>query len=64
MEYFNKIAPRYDEWYNTKVGRYVDKTEKRLVFSMIKTKSGKALDLFFFKPRPFRAGYGQLKTSL
>jgi len=45
VEYFDKIAPRYDEWYKTKVGRYVDKTEKRLVFSMIKTKSGKALDL-------------------
>lgn len=44
-EYFNKIAPYYDEWYKTRVGCYVDKTEKRLVFSMIKTKKGKALDL-------------------
>ena len=44
-EYFDKIAHRYDEWYKTKVGGYVDKTEKKLVFSMIKTKHGNALDL-------------------
>lgn len=44
-EYFNKIANRYDDWYRTKTGRYVDRTEKWLVFSMLHTKSGKALDL-------------------
>lgn len=44
-EYFDKIAHRYDEWYKTKVGGYVDRTEKKLVFSMIKTKHGDALDL-------------------
>jgi len=44
-EYFDKIAHRYDEWYKTKVGAYVDRTEKKLVFSMIKTKHGDALDL-------------------
>ncbi|WP_256381559.1 class I SAM-dependent methyltransferase [Thermococcus sp. EP1] len=44
-EYFDKIAHRYDDWYKTKVGQYVDRTEKKLVFSMIKSKNGKALDL-------------------
>jgi ubiquinone/menaquinone biosynthesis C-methylase UbiE len=44
-EYFNKIAGRYDSWYLTKTGQYVDRTEKRLVFSMLRTKSGTALDL-------------------
>ncbi len=45
MEYFDRIASRYDDWYRTKTGRYVDRTEKWLVFSMLRTKSGKALDL-------------------
>ncbi len=44
-EYFDRIAGRYDSWYLTKTGRYVDRTEKRLVFSMLRTKSGRALDL-------------------
>ncbi|NJE25547.1 class I SAM-dependent methyltransferase [Thermococcus sp. MV5] len=44
-EYFDKIAHRYDDWYKTKVGQYVNRTEKKLVFSMIKSKNGKALDL-------------------
>ncbi len=44
-EYFDKIASRYDDWYKTKTGQYVDRVEKWLVFSMLKTKSGKALDL-------------------
>jgi len=45
MEYFNRIAERYDSWYQTKVGRYVDRTEKRLVFSLLTKRSGRALDL-------------------
>ncbi|WP_457741454.1 class I SAM-dependent methyltransferase [Thermococcus sp.] len=45
MEYFDRIAGRYDSWYQTKVGRYVDRTEKRLVFSLLSKHSGKALDL-------------------
>ncbi|NJE02912.1 class I SAM-dependent methyltransferase [Thermococcus sp. MV11] len=45
MEYFDKIAARYDEWYRTKTGRYVDRTEKWLIFSMMETRGGKALDL-------------------
>ncbi|AFL96098.1 hypothetical protein CL1_1903 [Thermococcus cleftensis] len=45
MEYFDKIAGRYDEWYRTKTGRYVDRTEKWLIFSMMETRGGKALDL-------------------
>jgi len=44
-EYFNRIAHQYDGWYRTKTGKYVDRTEKWLVFSMMRTKSGKALDL-------------------
>ncbi|AJC72515.1 ubiquinone biosynthesis protein UbiE [Thermococcus guaymasensis DSM 11113] len=44
-EYFDKIASRYDDWYKTKTGQYVDRVEKWLVFSMLKTKSGRALDL-------------------
>ena len=44
-EYFNKIAHRYDDWYRTKTGRYVDRTEKWLVFSMLRSRGGKALDL-------------------
>jgi len=44
-EYFDRIADRYDEWYRTRTGRYVDRIEKWLVFSMLRTKSGKALDL-------------------
>lgn len=44
-ECFNRIAHRYDEWYQTKTGRYMDRTEKWLVFSMMKRRSGKALDL-------------------
>ena len=45
MEYFDRIAERYDSWYRTKTGSYVDRTEKRLVFSLLTKKSGKALDL-------------------
>ncbi|WP_456420530.1 class I SAM-dependent methyltransferase [Thermococcus sp.] len=45
MEYFDRIAGRYDEWYKTKTGQYVDRVEKWLIFSMMRTKSGKALDL-------------------
>ena len=44
-EYFDRIAQRYDSWYQTKTGRYVDRTEKWLIFSMLRKKSGKALDL-------------------
>jgi len=44
-EYFDKIAHRYDAWYQTKVGQYVDRTEKKLVFSLLKSKKGLALDL-------------------
>ncbi|WP_297515254.1 methyltransferase domain-containing protein [Thermococcus sp.] len=45
MEYFDRIASRYDDWYRTKTGQYVDRIEKWLVFSMLRTKSGRALDL-------------------
>lgn len=45
MEYFDRIAGRYDSWYRTKTGSYVDRTEKRLIFSMMRSKKGKALDL-------------------
>lgn len=45
VEYFDRIAKRYDDWYRTKTGRYVDRTEKWLVFSMLRSKAGKALDL-------------------
>ncbi|NJE61377.1 methyltransferase domain-containing protein [Thermococcus sp. 21S7] len=44
-EYFDRIACRYDEWYRTKTGSYVDRIEKWLVFSMLRSKSGRALDL-------------------
>ncbi len=45
-EYFDRIAGRYDEWYRTETGRYVDRTEKWLVFSMLKSRGGgRALDL-------------------
>ena len=44
-EYFVRIAGRYDEWYRTKTGSYVDRTEKWLVFSMLRSRSGRALDL-------------------
>ncbi|ASJ11232.1 ubiquinone biosynthesis protein UbiE [Thermococcus sp. P6] len=44
-EYFNRIARRYDDWYGTKTGSYVDRTEKWLVFSMLRSRSGRALDL-------------------
>ncbi|NJE84279.1 class I SAM-dependent methyltransferase [Thermococcus sp. CX2] len=45
VEYFDRIAKRYDDWYRTKTGRYVDRTEKWLVFSMLRSRAGKALDL-------------------
>ena len=45
MEYFDRIASRYDEWYKTRTGQYVDRVEKWLIFSMMRTKSGRALDL-------------------
>ena len=45
MEYFDKIAKYYDKWFQTKVGKYVDTTEKELIFSLLKTKRGMALDL-------------------
>ncbi|PMP66416.1 MAG: ubiquinone biosynthesis protein UbiE [Thermodesulfobacterium geofontis] len=45
MEYFDKIAKVYDNWYKTKTGIYVDKTEKTLIFSLLKTKGGLSLDL-------------------
>ncbi|ASJ12584.1 class I SAM-dependent methyltransferase [Thermococcus thioreducens] len=44
-EYFDRIAGRYDDWYRTKTGMYIDRIEKWLVFSMLQSKSGKALDL-------------------
>ncbi|WP_148882056.1 class I SAM-dependent methyltransferase [Thermococcus aciditolerans] len=45
VEYFDRIAERYDGWYRTKTGRYVDRTEKWLIFSMLRTRRGRALDL-------------------
>ncbi len=45
MHYFDKIAPYYDDWFNTRIGKYVDKTEKHLVFQNLKTLKGLALDL-------------------
>ncbi|CAD5244348.1 class I SAM-dependent methyltransferase [Thermococcus camini] len=45
VEYFDRIAERYDAWYRTKTGRYVDRTEKWLIFSMLRTGRGRALDL-------------------
>jgi ubiquinone/menaquinone biosynthesis C-methylase UbiE len=44
-EYFNRIAARYDDWYRTRTGEYVDRTEKRLIFSMMRSRGGRALDL-------------------
>ncbi|WP_297436956.1 class I SAM-dependent methyltransferase [Thermococcus sp.] len=44
-EYFNRIAARYDGWYRTRTGEYVDRTEKRLIFSMMRSRGGRALDL-------------------
>ena len=45
MEYFDKIAFRYDEWFLTKTGKYVKNTEKRLIFELLEIKEGLALDL-------------------
>ncbi len=45
MKYFDKIAKVYDSWYQTKTGSYVDRTEKELVFSLLKSKTGLSLDL-------------------
>ena len=45
VEYFDRIAGRYDDWYKTRVGRYVDRTEKRLIFSMMRSHRGRVLDL-------------------
>ncbi|GAB6102083.1 class I SAM-dependent methyltransferase [Thermococcus atlanticus] len=44
-EYFDRIAHRYDRWYETGTGRYVDRTEKWLIFSMLRSEGGRALDL-------------------
>lgn len=45
MKYFDKIAKVYDNWYQTKTGSYVDRTEKELVFTLLKSKTGLSLDL-------------------
>lgn len=45
FNYFDKIAERYDKWYETSLGRYVDTTEKELIFSLLESKKGLALDL-------------------
>ncbi len=44
-EYFDRISHRYDRWYETGTGRYVDRTEKWLIFSMLRSEGGRALDL-------------------
>ncbi len=44
-DYFDKIAPFYDKWYVTPIGKYVDDTEKEQVFSLWQTKKGLVLDL-------------------
>ncbi len=43
--YFDKIADKYDSWYQSRVGKYVDLTEKIQVFSLLKDSSGIVLDL-------------------
>jgi len=43
--YFDKIALKYDAWYLTPIGSYVDATEKEQVFSLWHTKQGLVLDL-------------------
>jgi ubiquinone/menaquinone biosynthesis C-methylase UbiE len=45
ISYFDKIASYYDCWYTTKIGNYVDDTEKREVSSLLTGKKGLFLDL-------------------
>lgn len=67
-QYFDKNAHRYDAWYQTKVGRYVDQTEKRLIFSMIKTERGRALDLGCgtgnYTIEPYKKGFDVIGVDL
>ncbi|NPA39916.1 MAG: methyltransferase domain-containing protein [Thermodesulfobacteria bacterium] len=46
LSYFDKIAKKYDSWFDTKVGRYVLSTEKRLVKELLpEVKDKLVLDL-------------------
>jgi len=45
IAYFNQIASKYDPWYSTPIGSYVDAIEKEQVFSLMKEQKGVILDL-------------------
>ncbi len=38
-QYFDRIAPFYDQWFASDIGRYIDLSEKREVFSLIRSSS-------------------------
>lgn len=45
MAYFNEIAGKYDSWYETPMGKFVDEVETRLAFELFTPEKGmKVLD--------------------
>ena len=40
MAVFDKIADEYDQWYETKLGKFVDEVETKLAFSLFQPKPG------------------------
>ncbi|OEF99411.1 hypothetical protein BHF71_02170 [Vulcanibacillus modesticaldus] len=46
MAWFDRFAKNYDSWYETKLGRFVDEVEKRLIAELANFQSGeKVLDI-------------------
>jgi len=40
MSYFNEVANKYDSWYTTPMGRFVDEVETRLAFELFTPEKG------------------------
>ncbi len=43
MAVFDKAAQNYDQWYNSKLGAFVDMIETKLAFELFKTKKGQSV---------------------
>lgn len=42
MSFFDPVAPSYDSWYETPVGRFVDEVETKLAFDLLGRASQRA----------------------
>lgn len=40
MAFFDPVAPEYDKWYQTPIGRFLDEVETKLAFDLFTPRAG------------------------